>query len=193
MKKIAILASYNGSGFKALHEASLKKEIDFKVVLVISNNSNSAALQSASEYGIDNFVVNSKTDFIPDEKIEHLFKEFECEYIFLSGYMKKLSENLTRNFKIINSHPSLLPKYGGVGMYGRFVHEAVIKNREKESGVTIHEVNEKYDDGKVILQNRLTINENENVDSLESRVKELELKTIVEVFKKHLIQEASVS
>ena len=186
MKKVAILASYNGSGFKAIHEASLNKEIDFKVVLVISNNSDAKALQSAKEYGIESFVVNSKTDSLPDDKIEKLLKKFECEYVFLSGYMKKLSADLTKKFKIINSHPSLLPKYGGEGMYGRFVHEAVINGKEKYSGVTVHEVNEKYDEGKVILQKRLTINENEDVDSLESRVKKLELETIVEVFKKYL-------
>lgn len=186
MKRVAILASYNGSGFNALYEASLKKEIDIKIVLVISNNSNALAIQNAAKYGINNFIINSKTDLLPDKKIEQLLREYECEYVFLSGYMKKLSDNLTKNFKIINSHPSLLPKYGGEGMYGRFVHEAVIKNREKESGVTIHEVNENYDDGEIILQKKLMLNQDENVDSLEFRVKELEKSAIVEAFKEYL-------
>ncbi len=183
MKRVAILASHNGSGFTALHKAAKKREIDIEIVLVISNNSNSAALQKATEYGIDNFIVNSKTDTDPNKKIEQLLKEYKCNYVFLSGYMKKLSSSLTKNFNIINSHPALLPKYGGEGMYGRFVHEAVIKNRENESGVTIHLVNENYDEGKILLQKRLTLSKDENVDSLESKIKKLEQLTIVETFK----------
>ena len=143
MTKLAILASYNGSGFKALYDASKTKEIDFEIVLVISNNSNASALQSACEYKIDNFTVNAKTDPIPDKKIEELLYEYGCEYVFLSGYMKKLSNDLTKKFKIINSHPSLLPKYGGEGMYGRFVYEAVIKKKEKKSGVKKHRTEER--------------------------------------------------
>ncbi|DAB27593.1 MAG: phosphoribosylglycinamide formyltransferase [Sulfurimonas sp. RIFOXYD12_FULL_33_39] len=186
MKKVAILASYNGSGFNALHEASQKKELDIEIVLVISNNPDAIALQNATKHKINNFIVNAKTDENPDKKIEQLLKEYKCEYLFLSGYMKKLSPNVTDNFKVINSHPALLPKYGGKGMYGHFVHEAVVKGKEKESGVTIHVVNENYDDGEIILQKRLTLNENETPDSLESKVKQLELIAIVEAFKKYL-------
>lgn len=184
MTKIAVLASYNGSGFKALYEAAKREEIDLEIVLLISNNSDASALQSASKFGIDNFVVNAKMYEDPDKKIEQLLNEYECNYVFLSGYMKKLSSNITKNFKVINSHPSLLPKYGGVGMYGRFVHEAVINNAENESGVTIHEVDENYDEGKIILQRKVTIDINEDAESLEAKVKELEIKTIVEAFKK---------
>ena len=100
--------------------------------------------------------------------------------------MKKISSSLSKNFKILNSHPALLPKYGGAGMYGRFVHEAVIHNKERESGVTIHEVNENYDEGKIILQESIDLDENETVDSLESKVKNLEQKAIVKAFKKLL-------
>lgn len=183
MTKIAILASYNGSGFSALYEASQKKELDIEIVLVISNNSDAVVLQNASKYEIDNFVINSKTSDNIDEKIEELLRKYECEYLFLSGYMKKVGDSITRNFKVINSHPALLPNYGGAGMYGRFVHEAVIKNREKASGVTIHEVNENYDEGKIILQKKLILDEDESVDSLELKIKKLEQITIVEAFK----------
>ena len=183
MTKIAILASYNGSGFNALYEASQKRELNIEIVLVISNNTGALALQNASKYGIDNLAINSKTDENPDEKIEQLLHEYGCEYVFLSGYMKKVGENITRNFKVINSHPALLPNYGGVGMYGRLVHEAVIKNQEKVSGVTIHEVNENYDEGKIILQKKLILDEDESVDSLEAKIKKLEQSTIVEAFK----------
>jgi phosphoribosylglycinamide formyltransferase-1 len=181
--KIAVLASYNGSGFKALYEASQRKEINLEIVLLISNNSNATALQSACELGIETALVNAKTDENPDKKIEQLLHACGCKYVFLSGYMKKLSSNVTNNFKIINSHPSLLPKYGGEGMYGRFVHEAVIKNQEKESGVTIHEVDENYDEGKVILQKKLILSKDESIESLETKIKKLEQNAIVEAFK----------
>lgn len=183
MKRVAVLASYNGSGFKALYEASIKKELDLEIVMLISNNSDASALKSALEYGIENIVVNSKTDSNPDAKIEELLRRSRCDYVFLSGYMKKLSPSIVSSFKIINSHPSLLPKYGGAGMYGRFVHEAVIRNSEKQSGVTIHEVNENYDEGRIILQKKVILDKDENAESLEAKVKELELKTIVEAFK----------
>jgi phosphoribosylglycinamide formyltransferase-1 len=100
--------------------------------------------------------------------------------------MKKVPLKVTNNFKIINSHPALLPNYGGAGMYGRYVHEAVIKNQEKMSGVTIHEVNENYDEGEIILQKSLTLCENETVESLEKKIKALEKSTIVEGLQKCL-------
>ncbi len=180
MKKIGILASHNGSGFNAIYKASNEGILDLQVSVVISNNTNAAVLQNAKKYNIDNYLVNSTTDENPDEKIYTLLQEYDCELIFLSGYMKKLSSKITDNFKIINSHPSLLPQYGGAGMYGRFVHEAVIKNSEKISGVTIHEVNEKYDEGKVLLQKQLLLSENETVETLEKKIKELEITAIVE-------------
>ncbi len=183
MKKLGILASHNGSGFSAIYKAILEKELDIQVTLVISNNTNAVVLQNAKKHNLNNFLVNSKTYENPNEKIYSLLKEHECEYIFLSGYMKKLSSKIINEFKVLNSHPSLLPKYGGYGMYGKFVHEAVIKNAEKESGVTIHEVSEEYDEGKILLQKKLTISQGESVDSLELKVKQLERSAIVEVLK----------
>lgn len=180
MKNVAILASHNGSGFSALYKAQLEKRLNINIQVVISNNTNAVALKKAQEYGIANFLVNAKTDVNPDAKISSILKEYECEYLFLSGYMKKLSEELTSSFKVINSHPALLPNYGGAGMYGIHVHEAVIKNKETFSGVTVHEVNENYDEGAIILQKQLKLNDNETVESLETRVKELEQTAIVE-------------
>lgn len=180
MKNIAILSSHNGSGLDAIVEACNNGLLALNICLVISNNTNAKVLEKAQNYGLTCKLVNAKTDADPDKTIYALLKEYQCKYIFLSGYMKKLSPLLTSGFTIINSHPSLLPKYGGAGMYGRFVHEAVIKNKEKVSGVTIHEVNENYDDGKIILQKSLEILPEDNVDTLETKVKELEQKAIVE-------------
>ncbi len=190
-KKIGILTSYNGSGFKTIAKAIEDKILDAKIVVLISNNSTANALQTATELDIPNFVINSKKypEKNLDEEITKLLLEFNCDYIFLSGYMKKIEPILISNFedKIVNTHPALLPsKYGGKGMYGRFVHEAIIDNKEKKSGVTIHFVNEKYDDGKIILKKELEIEDNETVDSLESRIKDLETIAIVESFQKIL-------
>ena len=191
MTKIGILASYNGSGFETIQKAINEKILDAKVVVVITNNSNAGVLEKAESYNIPYFVINDKRypgqDI--DDKISRLFLEFGCDYIFLSGYMKKIESKLLSAFpnKIINTHPALLPSiYGGVGMYGRFVHQAIIENKEKKSGVTIHYVNEVYDEGEKILVKELLLDENETVDSLENRIKELEKEAIVEAFKKLL-------
>jgi len=191
MIKIGILASHNGSGFETLQKAIENKRINAQIVVVISNNSDAGVLQKAEKYDIPNFIINDKRypgqDI--DDKITRLLLEFGCDYIFLSGYMKKIESKLIAayNEKIVNTHPALLPsKYGGKGMYGRNVHEAIIKNGEKKSGVTIHFVNEVYDDGEIILTKELQVENNETVDSLESKIKELENEAIVEAFEKLL-------
>tara|TARA_B100001063_G_scaffold7140_1_gene5384 strand:- start:2504 stop:3112 length:609 start_codon:yes stop_codon:yes gene_type:complete len=191
VKRIGILASYNGSGFQIIKKACDELILDAQVVVLVSNNSNANALETAEQMQIPNFIINSKRypDENIDEKIAKLFKEFNCDYIFCSGYMKIIGSKLISSFeeKIINTHPALLPsKYGGKGMYGRFVHEAIIKNKEKKSGVTIHFVNEKYDDGKIILKKELELSSDETVDTLENRIKDLESVAIIEAFKKLL-------
>lgn len=191
MTKIGILASYNGSGFETIQKAILDKKLDAKIVVVITNNTNAGVLEKAESYNIPYFIVNDKRypgqDI--DDKIARLLVEFDCDYIFLSGYMKKIESNLLNSFpnKIINTHPAILPSiYGGKGMYGRFVHEAVIKNGEKKSGVTIHYVNEVYDEGEKILVKELELSQNETVDSLEDKIKNLESIAIIEAFEKLL-------
>ena len=191
MKKIGILASYNGSGFETIQKAIEDKILDAKVVVIITNNSDAGVLKKASKYGIKSFVINK--NLFPDEnldlKISQILKEYGCDYIFLSGFMKKIEDNMLKTFenKIINTHPAILPSiYGGAGMYGHFVHEAVVKNGEKKSGVTIHYVNENYDEGEKILIKELFLDENETAETLENRIKELEKIAIVEAFKKVL-------
>ncbi|WP_151949394.1 phosphoribosylglycinamide formyltransferase [Aliarcobacter butzleri] len=191
MTKIGILASYNGSGFETIQKAIENKILDAKVVVVITNNTNAGVLEKAESYNIPYFIINDKRypGLDIDDKITRLLLEFGCDYIFLSGYMKKIESKLLKAYpnKIINTHPAILPSiYGGVGMYGRFVHEAVIKNGEKESGVTIHFVNEVYDEGEKILVKKLKLEENETVDTLEEKIKNLEKEAIVEAFEKLL-------
>ena len=186
MAKIAVLASHNGSGFDALLKAQTLGDLDRNIALVISNNSDAKVLQKAKLNNIDIHVVNSKTSNNPQESIQSLLTKYEVDFVFLSGYMKKIDAKTTQMFKILNSHPALLPAYGGNGMYGRYVHEAVIKNNEKFSGVTIHMVNEEFDEGEIIHQKQFELDSSETVDSLESKVKQLEKIAIVEALKKCL-------
>lgn len=191
MKKIGILASHNGSGFDAIWQACVENRLDAKVVLVVSNNSDAAVLQKARSRGIEACAINTK--LYPnenlDEKITKLFLEHECDYIFLSGYMKKLESKLVSTFenRIINAHPALLPQFGGKGMYGRYVHEAVLNAKEKISGCTIHFVNEHYDEGEYILQKSIAIKSDETVESLENKIKSLESVAIIEAFNKLIV------
>ena len=186
MTKVAVLSSHNGSGFDTLYQASKNKILDIDISLIISNNTNAKIIQNAKKLNIENHIINDKLFKNVDEEIVKLLNKHKYQYIFLSGYMKKISPLITSNFKVINSHPSLLPLYGGAGMYGRFVHEAVIKNNETVSGITIHEVNEVYDEGKIILQRELLLNDSETAESLELRIKELEKSAIIDGFRKCL-------
>ena len=118
MKKIGILASYNGSGFETIQKAIEDGILNAKVEVIITNNSNAGVLEKASKYGIKSFVINK--NLFPDEnldlKIAQTLKEYECDYIFLSGFMKKIEKNMLKIFenKIINTHPAILPSiYGG--------------------------------------------------------------------------------
>ena len=184
MKKIAVLASYNGSGFLAIREAILDQTLDFEICVVISNNQEASVLQKASEFEIPNFVINDKNCENPNEKILEVLNNFEPNFVLLSGFMKKIDEKIVKNFKIINCHPSLLPKYGGKGMYGSFVHQAVYENKEKNSGCTIHFVSENYDEGEVILQKTINIENCKSYLEIEEKVKNLEKIAIVEAFSK---------
>lgn len=184
MTKVAVLASHNGSGFDTLYNNL--KELNISIELVISNNSNSLAIENAQKRGIENYVINSKTSSDPDLIMYELIKSRNCSVVYLSGYMKKISSDITNNFTVINSHPALLPKYGGKGMYGFHVHEAVIQNHEKVSGCTLHYVNEVYDDGEIIMQNQIVLDADETALSLEKKIKQLEDKTIVEGLKRCL-------
>ncbi|WP_419771029.1 MAG: phosphoribosylglycinamide formyltransferase [Candidatus Marinarcus sp.] len=188
MIRLGILSSHNGSGFDTIQEACENKELHAEIVVVISNNSNAEVLKKAASKEIPHFIINA--NLFPnedlDEKITSVLNEHACDYLFLSGYMKKLEKNLIQTYenRIINSHPALLPKFGGVGMYGRNVHDAVIKAKEKQSGCTVHFVNEEYDKGEFILQKSITLDENESAESLEQKIKELEAVAIIEALNK---------
>ena len=180
---LAILASRSASNLETIYEASKNNLLNIDIKLLISNNTNSIALQKANKLGIKNCLINSKNSLNEQEDIYNLLKKNDCKYIILSGYMKKLDSIITDNFIVINTHPALLPLYGGAGMYGRHVHEAVINNNEKYSGTTVHYVNENYDEGKIILQEKVELSSDETIDSLEQKIKDLEKIAIIKALK----------
>jgi phosphoribosylglycinamide formyltransferase-1 len=186
---IGVLASHNGSNLQAMIDAHENGKLDAKIVVVISNNSKSGALERARRHGIQYYHFSSKThpdiNFL-DKAICNALEEAAVDVIFLAGYMKKLGALTLARFKgkILNTHPALLPKYGGKGMYGMNVHKAVIKSGEKESGVTIHIVDAEYDTGPVVCQCKANVSPNDTPELLCERVMNCERKFVVETLQK---------
>jgi phosphoribosylglycinamide formyltransferase-1 len=174
--KIAILASGAGSNAKNLILDSRKDSNKvYKVELVITNNKDAGVINICRQLGVSCFLWKKDSFLSPDFLINSL-KNNSIDYIILAGFLLKISDKIIKNFpkKIINIHPSLLPKYGGNGMYGNKVHQAVLDNKEKESGITIHFVNEHYDEGEIISQKKISLNEIETINSLRERINILE-------------------
>jgi phosphoribosylglycinamide formyltransferase-1 len=154
---IAIFASHRGTNMQVIIDACKIGDLNGEVCAVISNNSNSQALEKARIAGIPEYHLSNKTHPEEDELDEAICKvltESGADIVALAGYMKKLGPKVLKQYKgrILNIHPSLLPKYGGKGMYGIHVHRAVIDAGEKTTGVTIHLVEGEYDTGKIIRQ-----------------------------------------
>ncbi len=184
---LAIFASHNGTVLDIIKEKIDSKELHINISLIITNNSNANVIEKAIKYNIPYQIVNTKLfpDISTDDVILKFLQDANTDYILLAGYMKKIGDCIVENYpnKIINSHPALLPKYGGVGMYGRYVHEAVMANKEKQSGVTIHFVNSHYDEGEQIMQKYIEIDPSWDVEDLEQNIKTLEQDAIIEVLK----------
>jgi phosphoribosylglycinamide formyltransferase 1 len=188
---ICIFASGSGTNFKAILEAKRNGIIISGIKLLITNNSDCKAVCIAKENGIPVFHVSRKVYPDLSEKdyanlFLEKFEEHKIDFIVLAGYMKMVSPIIIRKFpnRIINIHPALLPKFGGKGMYGMNVHRAVIEAGEKVSGVTIHYVNENYDEGKIIFQKTVEISEDDDAFSLQKKVLKLEHKYYAEMIRK---------
>ena len=173
--KIAVFASGGGTNLQTIIDGSKTNIFDGEVAAIISNNSKSFALERArraeiADYHISGFKYPDQVDF--DEAIFNVMDKHSINLIVLAGYMKLLPEKLVERFKnrIINVHPALLPKYGGKGMYGMNVHEAVIKSGEKISGATVHFVNERFDEGNIIIQRTVPVLPDDSPDTLAARV-----------------------
>lgn len=172
---IAIFASHAGTNTQAIIDACKRGDLNGEVCAVISNNSNSQVLEKARIAGVPEYHLSNKThpeDDELDEAICKVLTESGADLVALAGYMKKLGPEVLKHYKgrILNIHPSLLPKYGGKGIYGTHVHEAVIDAGEKTTGVTIHLVEEEYDTGTIIRQCEIEVMEDDTVDTLSKRV-----------------------
>lgn len=167
--RIAVFISGTGTNLKSLIDASLNKEIKSSINLIISNK-DAKGLFHGYNANIPSYVVKD------DEEILEKLKENNIDFIVLAGYLKKVSEIILKEYenKIINIHPSLLPKYGGKNFYGLKVHEAVFKNGDKISGVTVHYVDENLDSGNVIMQKEVDISDCKSPIEIKNRILEEE-------------------
>lgn len=174
MKNIAIFASGAGSNAQKIIDHFSKSTIA-RVTLIVCNKPGAGVLQIAEKEGIQAILIDKELFFRSDRYIQEL-QERQIDLIVLAGFLWKVPANLVQAFsnRIINIHPALLPKYGGKGMYGHFVHEAVISAKDAESGITIHYVNEKYDDGATILQERCVVLPEDTPVSLAAKIQVLE-------------------
>ena len=185
---IAIFASHTGTNMQAIIDACRRKDLDGIVCAIISNNANSQALEKARIAGVPEYHLSNKIyheDYELDEATCKILTESGVDIVCLAGYTKKLGPEILKQYegRILNIHPSLLPKYGGKGMYGTHVHRAVIDAGDKTTGVTIHLVEEEYDTGKIIRQCEIEVLESDTVDTLSKRVLEKENSFYVETLK----------
>lgn len=170
--RLGVLASHGGSNLQAIIDQIKKENVNIEIGVVISNNSSSFALKRAKSEGINAFHISSKTTFDVGNEIIRVFRKNQVNLIALAGYMKKIPDSVLKKYpnRILNIHPALLPKYGGVGMYGMNVHEAVINAKEEYSGVTIHLVNSKYDEGKILNQQKVPISKDDSASTLAAKI-----------------------
>jgi phosphoribosylglycinamide formyltransferase-1 len=174
IKNVAIFASGEGTNAQTIIDY-FKSSKNIKIALVVSNKSTANVLNRAKNNNIPTLIIDKHSFFETNEIIDVL-KKFNIDLIVLAGFLWMIPENLVATFpnKIVNIHPALLPKFGGKGMYGMNVHKAVIEAKEKESGISIHFVNEKYDEGKIIAQYKCEILENDTADILAEKIHRLE-------------------
>jgi len=183
MKHICIFASGSGTNAQNIIEY-FKKTNNIEISLVLSNKREAYVLQRAQLLGVSNRFF-SREDF-NNYTVLKLLEEYKIDFIVLAGFLWLIPKEFLRAYpnRIVNIHPALLPKYGGKGMYGARVHETVLENKEKESGISIHYVNEKYDNGDIIFQERCKIEQGETADSLANKVHKLEYEHYPRVIEK---------
>ncbi|MBN1596712.1 MAG: phosphoribosylglycinamide formyltransferase [Bacteroidales bacterium] len=176
MKNLAIFASGSGSNAEALVRYFTNNS-NARVKCILTNNAKAYVLERAKVLNIQSFIF-TKDKFYDSDSVLKLLLSNNIDFIVLAGFLWLVPTNLIRSYpdRIINIHPALLPKYGGKGMYGMYVHEAVIQNQEKQSGITIHYVNEKYDEGNIIFQAKCEISKDETPETLAEKVHKLEYK-----------------
>ena len=186
MKKLGILVSGRGSNMTAILDACEKGYLQARVEVVISSNSKAKAFAKAKKRKIDSICFDERIHNNLDGIICEYLRLHEVDLVLLAGFMKKIGPKMLSVFEgsILNIHPSLLPKYGGQGLYGINVHRAVIEAGEKKSGATVHLVNEYYDKGKILEQKSVMVDEDDTPETLAKKVLKIEHSLYVETLKK---------
>ncbi len=171
---IAIFASGSGSNAQRLIEY-FERRPDVKVKALLANRPDAYALERAKRLNVPTFVFN-REEFFSSDKVLTYLKDNSIDWIILAGFLWLIPDNLLKNYpdRIINIHPALLPAYGGKGMYGEKVHKAIIAAGEKESGISIHYINERYDEGEMIFQATCVVEPGDTAQSLAEKIHKLE-------------------
>ena len=174
MTRIAIFASGSGSNAENIFNY-FKDNNSVEISLILTNNTKAFVIERAKNLDVKSHVF-SKIDFLNTNSVLSILEENKIDLVVLAGFLLKIPENLIKAYpnKIVNIHPALLPKYGGKGMYGDNVHKAVVAAKETESGITIHFVNENYDEGKIIFQAKCPILENDTYEAVAAKIHKLE-------------------
>jgi len=183
MYNLVVFASGNGTTLQSIIDAIKEKKLEANISLVVSNNPKAFALERAKKAKIPTYVIQEKEPEKMDEEICNVLSKIDVNLIVLAGYLKLIGKNMLSKYTIINTHPSLLPKYGGKGMYGMNVHRAVIEAKEEYSGVTLHYVNSEYDRGPTIMQTRVKVMKGDTPEDLSARVQNAEKIQLVEALK----------
>lgn len=189
MKKVAIFASGAGSNAAKIIEYFNTSSL-IQIALIVCNKPNAGVLNIANKHAIPSLLIEKDQFFRGDAYVEEL-KKYKIDFIVLAGFLWKVPEKLIQAYPnaIVNIHPALLPYYGGKGMYGSLVHEAVIANKEKESGITIHYVNENFDEGEHIFKATCTVDEKDTPESLASKIHTLEHAYFARVIEEVIVKE----
>ena len=184
MKNIAIFASGSGTNAQKLMEYFSTSKTA-KVKLLLSNKPDAFVLERARNFSVPCLIFD-RDDFYRTDKVLRVLHENDIHFIVLAGFLWLVPAGITVPYRgrIVNIHPALLPAYGGPGMYGKRVHQAVIENGDRESGISIHYVNEKYDEGDIIFQARCEVKQDDSPESLAERIHELEHRYYPEVVEK---------
>jgi phosphoribosylglycinamide formyltransferase-1 len=173
-KRIAIFASGSGSNAQKIME-HFKRNADAEVVLILTNNPQAYVLQRADNFEIPTHIF-TRAEFYDSDDVIRLLKNLQVDLIVLAGFLWLVPPSLLKAFpnKVINIHPALLPKYGGKGMYGDYIHKAVLAAGEEESGITIHFANEQFDEGEILHQSRFKIEPTDTLEILKFKIQQLE-------------------
>ena len=174
----------SGTTLQSIIDAIKENNLDARINLVVSDNPNAYALERAKAAGIDTYIINAKSKEEIDMELSNVLEKYDVDLIVLAGYLKMIGENLINNYRIINTHPSLLPKFGGKGMYGMKVHNAVFEAKEEFSGPTIHFVNNEYDKGNIIIQTKIEIKDTDTPDVISAKVQAIEKIQLVQTLKR---------